>query len=170
MPLYEVTHTAPLDSSQKDALAEAITEIHSRAFLVPRFYINVFFTDASHQPTYVGGRRRATNRITGRVRRGPTRTQDDFNALCTRINAAWRRIVHPDIPISRLPPRELELGAVFITGELLAGMKVGFPVPTAGNETPWVEEHFSAFKDRAALGDEDFVEFVAELEKKEAWF
>lgn len=55
MPLYEISHAAPLNPSQKDALAEAITDIHSRAFQVPRMYINVFFTDASLQPTYVGG-------------------------------------------------------------------------------------------------------------------
>lgn len=45
-------------------------------------------------------------------------------------------------------------------------MKIGIPVPFAGNETAWAEEHIASFKERAALGDEDFVDFVAELEKK----
>jgi hypothetical protein len=74
--------------------------------------------------------------------------------------------VHPELSASELPPRELELAAIFITSELVAGMKVGFPVPTAGTEIAWAKEHFESFKERAALGDEDFVDYVEELEKK----
>ncbi|KAJ9156282.1 hypothetical protein NKR23_g1141 [Pleurostoma richardsiae] len=166
MPLYEVSHTAPLSLGQKDALAEAITDLHANKFQVPRWYINVIFTDASNQTTYIGGRQRLTNRITARVRNGSTRSRETFNELCGDINSAWRRIVHPGLPTTELPPRELELAAIFITGELIAGMKVGYPVPTAGDEMSWAESHFDSFKERAMLGDEDFVEFVAELEKK----
>ncbi|OGM45833.1 hypothetical protein ABOM_005486 [Aspergillus bombycis] len=166
MPLYEVTHAAHLSPVQKDALAGAITDLHANRFSVPRWYITVVFTDASVQTTYIGGRQRLTNRITARVRNGSTRSREAFNEHCSDINDAWCRIVHPDLPTSKLPPRELELAAIFITGELLAGMKVGFPVPAAGAEMVWSEFHFGSFKERAALGDEDFVDFVAELEKK----
>ncbi|GAB1195552.1 hypothetical protein APSETT444_004813 [Aspergillus pseudonomiae] len=114
MPLYEVIHVAPLSPGQKDALAEAITDLHANS----------------------------------------------------NINDAWRRVVHPDLPTSTMMPRELELAAIYITGELLAGMKFGFPIPAAGCEMAWSEIHYPSFKARAALGDETFVEFVADLEKK----
>ncbi|PWY94131.1 hypothetical protein BO94DRAFT_321678 [Aspergillus sclerotioniger CBS 115572] len=166
MPLYEVAHAASLSPGQKDSLAEAITDLHANRFKVPRWYINVTFTDASVQTSYIGGRQRITNRITARVRNGSTRSREAFNELCSDINDAWRRIVHLDLPTSTLPPRELELAAIYITGELLAGMKFGFQVPAAGSEMAWSEIHHSSFKARAALGDEDFVEFVAGLEKK----
>ncbi|RSM19141.1 hypothetical protein CDV31_002062 [Fusarium ambrosium] len=97
---------------------------------------------------------------------GPTRSRESFNELCSEINSAWHHIVHPELSNSELPPRELELAAIFITSELLAGMKVGFPVPAAGTEIAWAKEHFESFKERAALGDEDFVDYVEELEKK----
>ncbi|KAF4969417.1 hypothetical protein FSARC_3347 [Fusarium sarcochroum] len=166
MPLYEISHAAPLTLSQKTSLAEVITDIHSNAFHVPRWYINVVFTDASLQQTFVGGRPRSTNRITARVRNGGSRSKEAFQGLCSDIDSAWRRIVHPEIDSSQLPPRELELGAIFIAGKLLAGLKVGFPVPTAGDEMAWAKEHFASFKKRAELGDEDFIEYVADLEKK----
>ncbi|GAB1206182.1 hypothetical protein APSETT445_004864 [Aspergillus pseudonomiae] len=166
MPLYEVIHVAPLSPGQKDALAEAITDLHANRFDVPRWYILVTFTDASVQASYIGGRQRITNRITARVRNGPTRSRESFNELCSNINDAWRRVVHPDLPTSTMMPRELELAAIYITGELLAGMKFGFPIPAAGCEMAWSEIHYPSFKARAALGDETFVEFVADLEKK----
>ncbi|KAJ4258789.1 hypothetical protein NW762_007876 [Fusarium torreyae] len=168
MPLYEISHSAPLTLSQKTSLAEAITDIHSNTFHVPRWYINVIFTDASLQQLFVGGRplKRATNRITARVRNGGSRSKKAFQGLCSDINSSWNRIVHPEIDSSQLPPRELELGAIIITGELLAGLKVGFPVPAAGEEMAWAKEHFTSFKKRAELGDEDFIEYMAELEKK----
>ncbi|KAL6365656.1 hypothetical protein LRP88_01657 [Fusarium phalaenopsidis] len=151
---------------QKEALAEAITYLHADRFKTPRWYINVIFADASAQTVFVGGRRRLVNHITARVRSGPTRSRESFNELCSEINSAWHRIVHPELSASELPPRELELAAIFITSELVAGMKVGFPVPAAGTEIAWAKEHFESFKERAALGDEDFVDYVEELEKK----
>ncbi|KAJ4257928.1 hypothetical protein NW757_003556 [Fusarium falciforme] len=166
MPLYTVSHAAPLSLDQKEALAEAITHLHADRFKSPRWYINVIFTDASAQTVFVGGRRRLVNHITARVRSGPTRSRESFNELCSEINSAWHRIVHPELSASELAPRELELAAIFITSELVAGMKVGFPVPAAGTEIAWAKEHFESFKERAALGDEDFVDYVEELEKK----
>ena len=106
------------------------------------------------------------NHITARVRGGSTRSRKTFNELCGEIDSAWRRIVHPELSVSELPPRELELAAIFITSELVAGMKVGFPVPAAGTEIEWAKKHFESFKERAALGDQDFVDYVKELEKK----
>ncbi|KAF9878910.1 hypothetical protein CkaCkLH20_03810 [Colletotrichum karsti] len=164
MPLYEVAHATPLSQPQQDALAEAITTIHSSKFTVPKMFINVIFVDSSKTPTYVGGKRRQSNRIVGRVRRGSSRTQEDFNSLCREIRAAWARVVHPDVAGGQLPPQELELRAVFITGELIAGMKASFSVPLAGDELAWAQENYSDFKERADAGDEDFVDLIAELQ------
>lgn len=108
--------------------------------------------------------KRLTNRITARVRNGSSRSREAFNGLCSDINSAWARIVHPKVSPLQLPPRELELGAILIKGELLAGMKVGFPVPAAGDEMAWAEEHLASFKKRAAQGDQGFVELISALE------
>lgn len=56
MPRYVVTHVAPLTQAQQDALALAITEIHSRLFTTPRLFVNVSFVDGTRAPTYVAGR------------------------------------------------------------------------------------------------------------------
>lgn len=55
--MYEIEHIAPLTQTQKDALALAITEIHSNKFTTPRLFVNVKITDASEQETYVAGKR-----------------------------------------------------------------------------------------------------------------
>lgn len=45
MPLYDVEHTTPLNSSQRKALANAITKIHSETFTTPKLFVNVRFVD-----------------------------------------------------------------------------------------------------------------------------
>ncbi|KAI3543239.1 hypothetical protein CABS01_11064 [Colletotrichum abscissum] len=166
MPLYEVSHATPLSQGQRDQLAESITAIHSTKFTVPRMFINVIFTDSSNTPTYVGGKQRKSNRIVGRVRRGSSRTQEDFSSLCYEIRAAWAQIVHPETADEggKLPPQDLELRSVFITGELIAGLKASFRTPSAGDELAWAEENYAAFKERAEAGDEDFADLVAEIQ------
>lgn len=56
MPMYEIEHIAALTKTQKDALAFAITGIHSDKFTTPRMFVNVKITDATKQETYVAGR------------------------------------------------------------------------------------------------------------------
>ncbi|CAH0036451.1 unnamed protein product [Clonostachys rhizophaga] len=165
MPLYEIAHTIPLTDDQKDSLAAAITELHSSKFTVPRMFINVIFTNISNVPIYTGGKRTtASNRIVARVRRG-SRSREDFNSLCSEIRTAWARIVHPAYGADQLPPAELELRAIFITGELLAGMKCEFHVPIAGAELEWAKAHYTEFQTRAAHGDQDFVGLVGEIDQ-----
>ncbi|KAK1544518.1 hypothetical protein CPAR01_02020 [Colletotrichum paranaense] len=148
MPLYEVSHATPLSQGQRDQLAESITAIHNTKFTVPRMFINVIFTDSSNIPTYVGGK------------------QEDFSLLCYEIRAAWAQIVHPETADEggKLPPQDLELRSVFITGELIAGLKASFPTPSAGDELAWAGENYAAFKERAEAGDEDFADLVAEIQ------
>ncbi|KAJ7223440.1 hypothetical protein GGX14DRAFT_427471 [Mycena pura] len=164
MPMYEVEHVTPLEPAQKDALAQAITNIHSTKFITPRLFVNVKFTDVSRQDAYVAGKRNHSNRVTGHVRRGPTRTRTEFDALCDDIHLAWASIVHPTH--STKPPADLELRAVFIVGEIITASEAGFAVPTAGSDQAWVKQNLAAFKAKAREGDQDFVDLLAELESR----
>ncbi|KAI1849715.1 hypothetical protein JX266_004664 [Neoarthrinium moseri] len=168
MPLYEVEHIAPLTRSQKDELAAAITDIHSKKFTTPRLFVNIKFTDAWKQDTYVAGNARPNNRIRAQVRRGPTRMQDDFNALAAELVAAWARIVHPLHRDTSRPPLEpeLELRGVWITGEIISSWETGFLVPPAGKDVEWARENMAAFKKRAANGEQEFKDLVHELESR----
>lgn len=57
MPLYEVEHCIPLTGVQQDKLAELITQIHSRSFTTPSFFVNVDFIDVSKAVRYVAGKK-----------------------------------------------------------------------------------------------------------------
>ena len=57
MPAYEIEHIDTLTSLQKDKLAKAITEIHSRLFTTPSLFVNVHFVNLDGQDYYVGGRK-----------------------------------------------------------------------------------------------------------------
>ena len=57
MPNYEVEHTTPLTPQQQDALAEAITKIHTEKFSAPSLFVNVRFTDIFKHAVYVAGKR-----------------------------------------------------------------------------------------------------------------
>jgi hypothetical protein len=88
------------------------------------------------------------------------RSADDFNALCGEINSAWASIVHPD---RHVPSETEELRAIFITGELIAGTEAGIVIPSAGHDLEWAAENMEIFKAKAAAGDQDFVELLAEM-------
>ncbi|KAH6658000.1 hypothetical protein BKA67DRAFT_656232 [Truncatella angustata] len=165
MPMYEIEHIAPLTQIQKDALAQAITEIHSSKFTTPRIFVNVKITDARQQVTYVAGNARPSNRITAHVRTSASRTQEDFNQLCNNIHVAWSSIVHPGHPTK--PPADQELRAVFIFGDIVAGWEAGFAIPSAGQDAQWARDNLEAFKEKARAGDEDFEDLVHELSTRE---
>ncbi|KAK6085215.1 hypothetical protein SCUP234_02155 [Seiridium cupressi] len=165
MPMYEVELVAALTQSQKDALAFAITEIHSSKFTTPKLFVNVKITDARKQETYVAGRPRPSNRITAHVRTSASRTQQDFDQLCNDIHVAWSSIVHPGHPTK--PPPDEELRAIFIFGDIVAAWEAGFAVPTAGHDAEWARENMGAFKEKAQDGDEDFADLVDELSERD---
>ena len=47
MPLYEISHVAPLTKAQKDEMALAITEFQSGAFGTPGLFVTVMFKDVT---------------------------------------------------------------------------------------------------------------------------
>lgn len=57
MPNYEVEHICPLTESQKDEIAEAITQIHTKQFTAPRLFVNCRFTNIKDHAVYVAGKR-----------------------------------------------------------------------------------------------------------------
>ena len=64
MPLYDVEHTTSLTSSQRDALAMAITKIHSEKFTTPKLFVNVRFVDLRQrkgEAHYVAGKEKVRN-------------------------------------------------------------------------------------------------------------
>jgi hypothetical protein len=119
MPLYEIQHVTTLTPSEQDSLAEAITQIHSTKFTTPKMFVNVKFTPSSDITTYVGGKRKSGNHILATVRVGASRSQKDFEDLCTEIVKAWERIV-PATSSSKGEDRELRscilMGELFLRG------------------------------------------------------
>lgn len=55
MPLYEVEHSIHLSQKQRDSIAQAITQIHTRKFTTPSFFVGVRFSEADKSFNYVGG-------------------------------------------------------------------------------------------------------------------
>ncbi|KAF6237260.1 hypothetical protein HO173_004729 [Letharia columbiana] len=166
MPLYEIEHITPLSSSQKDALARSITQIHSHLFTTPSLFVNVRFTDTASHDVYVGGKKKSANRILAHVRPGGGRSVDDFNTLCARITESWDLIIlGRDAKGDR--GRDRELRAVFILGTIVAGSEAGFALPAAGEDRKWLRENVGNFEQRAEAGDGEFGDLVEEMRRRE---
>ncbi|RAH81328.1 hypothetical protein BO86DRAFT_287976, partial [Aspergillus japonicus CBS 114.51] len=125
MPLYEIEHSIPLNKPQRDALAQAITHIHTRQFTTPSLFVNIKFVDARNQHNYIAGKERSINRIIAYVRTGGSRTQTDFEETTLRIAEAWDRIVNED----KAAGKEQELSRVFVMGAIVAGLEHGVLLP-----------------------------------------
>lgn len=97
MPIYNVEHSFPLKAQQKEALAEKITYIHTRAFTTLSIFVQVKYhhTNASTNDHFAGGKARseASNRIMGYVRSSPSRTRADFLDVVEKIEHAWYVVV-----------------------------------------------------------------------------
>ncbi|KAJ7620945.1 hypothetical protein FB45DRAFT_927958 [Roridomyces roridus] len=53
MPMYEVQHSYPLTEDQRADLAQRITAIHTKMFIVPAVFVNVRFIPSSgHRPLH----------------------------------------------------------------------------------------------------------------------
>lgn len=116
MPAYEVEHVYPLTEAQQDQLAEAITNIHAEQFGAPKIFVNVRFTNVENHATYIAGKRRKTNRIFAYVRHGPSRTQDDYDAVSAALMKAWDSIVSVSQEGSGSVTQETELRLIMYYG------------------------------------------------------
>ncbi|KAH7040049.1 uncharacterized protein B0I36DRAFT_343852 [Microdochium trichocladiopsis] len=175
MPLYEISHVTPLSDTEKDELAQAITKVHTSRFTTPSLFVNVRFIDVQNESYYVGGKRHATNRINALVRTGGGRTNDSFNELAQEVHAAWDKVLggasqnlkgaNGANGASTKIPRgdERELRAVFIQGEIVAGVEAGFTIPSAGGDVEWLKGNLGQFKNLAAEGHQDFIDLVEEV-------
>jgi hypothetical protein len=92
MPLYDVEHITPLTEGQQASLAQAFTNLHSKRFSTPKFFINVRYTDVSAQPVYRGGRKVEYNRVILRTRVGEQRTKDLYDEHCRDIVRIWEEL------------------------------------------------------------------------------
>ncbi|KAL4778643.1 hypothetical protein BJX76DRAFT_128293 [Aspergillus varians] len=160
MPLYEVHHCTPLDKSQRDNLAEAITHIHTRKFVTPGLFVNVRFVDVSAEHNYIAGKERAINRILAYVRTGGSRTTANFDDLAQQVQDAWDRIMVPRASTER------QLNRVFVMGAITTGVENGFLLPRAGRDVEWLQANYAKFEELAQQGDGDFVGLVEELQSR----
>src|SRR5438034_11599497 len=113
MPWYDVEHAAALTQSQCDALAEKITALHTRTFMVPALLVNIQFRDASQDNTYVAGKRKLSNRIQANLRVGPGRPIQMYDDLAEQLEKVWYDVVGVG--------KDTELRAVLINGGRLTG-------------------------------------------------
>lgn len=169
MPLYEVNHSVLLTSSQKSDLAQAITSIHSTRFITPTLFVHVKFHDTSSTDLFIGGAAKQKSHILAHVRAGPSRSRQDYNALCADIARAWDEIVKPLPQVKRSAPEEGDergLYSVFVLGDIAAGIEAGFEIPEAGKDGEWLAENMGAFRARAEDRQEEFVKLVREVEER----
>ncbi|KAI9729189.1 MAG: hypothetical protein M1834_007096 [Cirrosporium novae-zelandiae] len=161
MPFYEVTHVCPLLSDQQQQLASAITRIHTTRFVTPSIFVNVVFKDASRVISYIGGKKRAVNRITATVR-SEGRSRESFTELTYELNSAWNNIVNDGKP----GKGETELRVVAVFSGIAAALEAGFPVPKAGEDMEWMKANKAEFEKRAKEGDEEFGDLLEEMKIK----
>lgn len=121
MPLYDVEYICPLEYTQQEQLADALTNLHATRFKTPRCFVNVRFTDASNQLVFRGGKPRKYNRIIIRTRAGGNRSKESYNDHCKAIVSEWERIVGRE--------GDNGLRTVWIMGALTAALEAGISRP-----------------------------------------
>lgn len=124
MPLYDIEHVATLTETQQEQLALALTDLHVQRFHTPRFFVNVCYTDVSHQVVFRSGIRRRYNRIIVRTRAGSNRSVETYNDHCRDIVRAWERVVGGD---DKDPERGLR--TVWVMGALTTALEAGIARP-----------------------------------------
>jgi phenylpyruvate tautomerase PptA (4-oxalocrotonate tautomerase family) len=153
MPLYEIEHSIPLSKAQRDQIAQAITQIHTRKFSTPSLFVNIRFTDCANQCLYIAGEQvsgahfrttlncmfvalsaptlirvaqRSVNRILAFVRGGGPRTSTHLDELAEKILDAWNQIINGGKKAHGEPG---EMKVVTIVGSISAGIESGFLLP-----------------------------------------
>lgn len=126
MPLYDVEYVTPLTLEQQEQLAIAFTDLHSKRFNTPRFFINVRYTDVSNQVVFRGGVRRKYNRMVIRTRAGSNRTNETYLDHCKQITTEWERIVGKE--------GEKGLRTVWVMGALTTALEAGIGRPKVSQQ------------------------------------
>lgn len=152
MPLFEIEHCISLSKVERDQIAQAITQIHTRKFCTPSLFVNIRFTNVANHILYVAGEevsricpntalwrilslqstpmltriiKRSINRILAFVRGGGPRTTGHLGELAEQILEAWNRIVNA----GKKGHGDRELKVVTIVGSISAGLESGFVLP-----------------------------------------
>ncbi|KAF2428328.1 hypothetical protein EJ08DRAFT_560761, partial [Tothia fuscella] len=152
MPLYLLSHAAPLSESQQDELAQAITKTHTTLFTAPSLFVNVRFTSASGYIGYVGGKRSHVNTIVTHVRHGPSRTKKMYDQLVGEVASVWANIVKENTDVR-----------IFVMGDIVAGFEHGYCLPEAGGDVEWMKRNMSSFEEKARGGNEEMKRLVEEI-------
>ncbi|KAK6529353.1 hypothetical protein TWF281_008530 [Arthrobotrys megalospora] len=152
MPFYQVFHSIDLTPSQKDSLAQSITEAHTAATGALKMFVNVEFYHNTNPFQYVGGLRRPNNKLIGWVRPRGEVGEDLMKEVAKEIYEGWNNIVGS--------AGEKELSALWINDTMLTGVEFGALLPRAFEDQVWFEEHKAEFEDRARKGDELFIEAI----------
>ncbi|RYN73691.1 hypothetical protein AA0117_g7538 [Alternaria alternata] len=171
MPQYIIQHHCELQTSQKDAIAIAITKLHCQTFNAPSIFVNVHFHPS--RPHYIAGKLQETNSITGMLRtRGPE-YRDKMNTLVLDLTEIWNKVVRPnsanDNVDGYVPGRLDDPTALHLCGiseGIVAAAEQGFLLPSAGQDDKWLEKNLKAFEKRAADGDEAMKALLEEIKTK----
>ncbi|KAK6511778.1 hypothetical protein TWF481_000683 [Arthrobotrys musiformis] len=152
MPFYQVFHSIELSDSQKDSLAQIITDAHTGATGALKMFVNVEFYHNTNPFQYVGGLRRPNNKLIGWVRPRGEVGEDLMREVAKEIYDGWNNTVGSK--------GEKELSALWINDTMLTGVEFGAILPRAFEDQGWFEENKAKFEERARSGDELFVEAV----------
>lgn len=165
MPIYEIYHSHPLTSQQRQSLATTVTNLHCTTFTTPSFFVHLRFIaqDPTNNTYFTAGKPRSgsTNRIIGIVRTSAARSKADFDALATKLEEAWYDTVGGSIL-----DEEKRLVMVTLT-PMVAVREAGMTIPEAGKEGEWFREMMPFFKEMKGKGVKDFSELLEELEERE---
>jgi phenylpyruvate tautomerase PptA (4-oxalocrotonate tautomerase family) len=165
MPFYQVHHSLPLGSKKRQAIANAITNLHCAAFNTPSFFVHVrfIFENGSDGAYFVAGKLRPnkSNSIVGVIRTSPSRSKEDFDNLGEQIEKSWYDAVGGSIE-----DKDKRLSMVMFT-PMVAIREGGMAIPEAGHEGQWLEDKMPYFREMSEKGIKDFTEMLTELEGRE---
>jgi phenylpyruvate tautomerase PptA (4-oxalocrotonate tautomerase family) len=130
-----------LDADTRNALAEAITNVHAAVINVPTIFVNVVFTEYDPTAFYTGGRPNSVSVINGTLRAGHDSTLR--GELLTKLSASWCSVTgHQPHQIL------LCLNEVDATDSMEAGMML----PGFGEEAVWTRQHTREIGDMHSRG------------------
>lgn len=176
MPFYQVFHTCPLATDQRQSIATAITNLHCTAFKTPSFFVHVSFVKQQAAPVddtyFVAGKPHSnnSNRVVGVVRTSPSRTKADWDELAAKIEDAWNEAVGAckgkETSDGASFDEEKRLSAVMFT-PIIAVREGGMAIPEAGHEDAWLKQQLPYFKEMSqSRGLQSFADLVEEVEQK----